>query len=67
MLGKSIPKGSGISVEFILDFQEKEWVREQLLESNPGLSQEVISAVFAYVRECMAHELFSLPHMPIEF
>lgn len=63
LLGKPVLKGTRLSVELILELMENGWTREQLLESYPGLTQDSISAVFAYVKECMAHEFF-FPQAP---
>ena len=62
LLGKPIIKGTRISVELILELFSSGWTENQILESYPNLTQEALRAVFAYLKECIQHELyFPLP------
>jgi uncharacterized protein (DUF433 family) len=58
LLGKPIIKGTRISVELILELFESGWTSEMILEGYPNLEVADIRAVFAYLRDCVQHELF---------
>jgi len=58
LIGKPVIKGTRISVELILELFEKGWTNEMILESYPKLTETDVKAVFAYLRECVQHELF---------
>jgi len=58
LLGKPIIKGTRISIELILELLSSGWTETQLLESYPNLTQDSLRAVFAYLKECMQHELY---------
>jgi uncharacterized protein (DUF433 family) len=49
--GKPIIKGTRLSVEFILSLYENRWTEMMILENYPALNPEILSAVFAYLRE----------------
>jgi uncharacterized protein (DUF433 family) len=49
--GKPIIKGTRLSVEFILSLYENRWTETMILENYPALNPEILSAVFAYLRE----------------
>lgn len=62
LLGKPTIKGTRISVELILDLLANGWTEQQILASYPGLTSDDLKAVFAYLKDCIAHELyFPLP------
>ena len=58
LLGKPIIKGTRISVELILELLAAGWTEQQVLESYPNITQEALRATFAYLRECIQHELY---------
>jgi len=58
LLGKPVIKGTRISVELILELYGAGWSKEDILESYPNLTEENLSAVFHYLRDCMQQELF---------
>lgn len=56
--GKPIIKNTRISVELILELFAAGWTYPMILESYPRLTNDDITAVFHYLRECIQHELF---------
>ncbi|MBK8660065.1 MAG: DUF433 domain-containing protein [Bacteroidetes bacterium] len=58
LLGKPVIKGTRISVELILELFESGWTSEMILASYPNLVMDDLKAVFAYLRDCVQHELF---------
>ena len=58
LLGKPIIKGTRISVELILELLAAGWTEKQMLESYPSLTQDSLRAVFAYLKDCIQHELY---------
>lgn len=58
LLGKPVIKGTRISVELILELFESGWTSEMILQSYPNLVADDLKAVFAYLRDCVQHELF---------
>jgi uncharacterized protein (DUF433 family) len=58
LLGKPTIKGTRISIELILELLSTGWTEDMLLESYPKINQTDLKAVFAYLKECMEHELF---------
>jgi len=58
LLGKPVIKGTRISVELILELCELGWTNEMILQSYPNLKPEDFKAVFAYLKDCVQHELF---------
>jgi len=58
LMGKPVIKGTRISVELILELFENGWTEETILQNYPHITKEHIKAVFAYLKECMQHELF---------
>ncbi|HEX8314106.1 MAG TPA: DUF433 domain-containing protein [Flavisolibacter sp.] len=56
--GKPIVKGTRISVELILELLAAGWTESQLLESYPNLTPDSLRAVFAYLKDCIQHELY---------
>lgn len=58
LLGKPTIKGTRISIELILELLAMGWTEKQILESYPHLTEQNLKAVFAYLKECIQHELF---------
>jgi uncharacterized protein (DUF433 family) len=58
LIGKPVIKGTRISVELILELLEKGWSSEMILQSYTKLTETDLKAVFAYLRDCVQHELF---------
>jgi len=58
LLGKPAIKGTRISVELILELFSTGWTENQIFESYPSVSAEALKAVFAYLKDCMAQELY---------
>ncbi|MCC7079925.1 MAG: DUF433 domain-containing protein [Burkholderiales bacterium] len=48
--GRPRVKGTGISVEFLLQLKASGWSEARILENHPNLSDEDLRAAFAYVR-----------------
>jgi uncharacterized protein (DUF433 family) len=46
LLGKTVVKGTRLTVEFILGLIATGWTQEQLLENYPSLTPEALHAVF---------------------
>ena len=62
LAGKSIIKGTRISVELILDFLANGWIIETILENYPQLKKEDITAVLKYATEILKEEkVYPLP------
>jgi len=62
LLGKPTVKGTRISIELILDLLANGWTEKMILDSYPRLTEKDMKAVFAYLKECIEHELyFTLP------
>jgi uncharacterized protein (DUF433 family) len=58
LLGKPVIKGTRIAVELIVELFEKGWTQTMILESYPTLTVEDLQAVFAYLGDCLRHELY---------
>lgn len=58
LLGKPVIKGTRISVELILELLSVGWTEQMILESYPALGQAHLHAVFAYLKDCIQHELY---------
>lgn len=58
LVGKPTIKGTRISVELILDRLADGWSEADLLDSYPRLKKEDLTAVFAFMRECMGDGIF---------
>jgi uncharacterized protein (DUF433 family) len=52
LLGKPVIKGTRISVEFLLDLLASGWTEQMIFENYPGLTQEHLKAVFAFMSDC---------------
>lgn len=62
LVGKPTIKGTRISVELILDRLADGWTEADLLDSYPRLTRDDLTAVFAFMRECMGDGLFMVDH-----
>jgi uncharacterized protein (DUF433 family) len=58
LLGKPVIKGTRISIELILELLSAGWSEEMIFQSYPSLQSIHLQAVFAYLRDCIQHELF---------
>ena len=58
LLGKPTIVGTRISIELILELLSNGWSEKQILESYPGLTEENLKAVYAYLKDCIQQELF---------
>lgn len=58
LLGKPTIVGTRISVELILELLSNGWSEKQILESYPGLNEENLKAVYAYLKDCIQQEFF---------
>ena len=58
LIGKPTIKGTRISVELILELLANGWTDKMIFESYPGLTEDDLKAVFAYLRDCIQHELY---------
>ena len=56
--GKPTIVGTRISIELILELLSSGWSEKQILESYPGLTEQNLLAVFAYLKDCIQQELF---------
>ncbi len=62
LLGKPIIKGTRISVELIVELFENGWTEEMILKNYTHITHQQITAVFAYIKDCMQNEfMFTLP------
>ena len=61
LLGKPTIKGTRIAVEHIINLFAQGWSEEQILQNYPRLTKNSISAVFAYIKECMQDGLLISP------
>jgi uncharacterized protein (DUF433 family) len=62
LLGKPAVKGTRISVELILELLASGWTEKKILEGYPALTEDSLKAVYAYLHDCLAQELyFPLP------
>lgn len=53
LLGKPTIKGTRISVDHILSLLAQGWNEQKILANYPRLSNEDITAVFAYLYDCI--------------
>ena len=54
--GKPTLRGTRLSVEFVLDLFAKGWTRKQVIENYPAMTEEMLSAVFAFASEALHDE-----------
>ncbi len=53
LVGKPVIKGTRLSVEHIIHLLATGWNVQQILDNYPNLSDKDISAVFAYIKDCL--------------
>ncbi len=58
LLGKPVIKGTRIAVELVVELYEKGWTEAMILDSYPTLTAADLRAVFAYLGDCLRHELY---------
>lgn len=62
LVGKTIIKGTRISVEFLMDLLSNGWSHEQILQNYPQLKPEDIHAALHYATEAVKQEhVYPLP------
>jgi uncharacterized protein (DUF433 family) len=62
LLGKPAIKGTRLSIDHLVNLLAMGWTENQILENYPRLTVTDLSAVFAYIHECMQDGLmFELP------
>lgn len=61
LLGKPVIKGTRLSVEHIFSLLAQGWTEQKILDNYPRLKPENLTAVFAYVEECIKDGLLFLP------
>jgi uncharacterized protein (DUF433 family) len=63
LVGKTVVKGTRLSVDFILELLSSGWNEEEILRNYPRLRREHILACVAYARERVAEErVFATGH-----
>jgi uncharacterized protein (DUF433 family) len=67
LFGRPRIAGTRIGVDFVLELKSSGWSDERILEEYPHLKPEDLQAVYAFVQECMAEELFVLKGKAAEF
>ncbi len=60
LVGKPVVKGTRLSVDFILRLFASGWTRAAVRENYPVLTDEALSAVFAFAAECIQDEMVYL-------
>jgi uncharacterized protein (DUF433 family) len=62
LLGKPTIKGTRLSIEYLINLLAMGWTEQQILENYPRLSLKDLSAVFAYMCDCLQDGLmYELP------
>ena len=56
LAGKPIIKGTRLAVEFVLELLANEWPEQQILENNPQLKHEDITAALNYAAQVLKEE-----------
>ena len=51
--GKPVIKGTRLAVEFILERLASGWTTQDLLDSYPRLTEDDLTAVYAYSYDCL--------------
>ena len=60
MGGKPVVRDTRIPVELILDWFAAGWPEETVLENYPRLTPDALKAVFAFAREVVAEQLYTV-------
>ncbi|MDX2188768.1 MAG: DUF433 domain-containing protein [Bacteroidota bacterium] len=61
LVGKSILKGTRISVEHIVGLLAQGWTESQIFENYPRISKESLQAIFLYIQDCISNNLIFTP------
>ena len=62
LIGKPVIKGTRLSIEHLVNLLALGWTEQQIIENYPRLTYNDLSAVFAYIHECMQDGLmYELP------
>ncbi len=56
LAGKSVIRGTRMSVEFVVDLVANGWREDQVLDSYPHISEQDIRACLAYAGELLREE-----------
>jgi len=57
LMGKPVLKGTRLSVVFLLNLLSSGWTYDQIRENYPVITDESLSAVFAFAAECVQDEM----------
>ena len=60
LTGKPVLKGTRLSVVFLLNLLSSGWTHDQIKENYPIVTDEGLSAVFAFAAECIQDEMIYL-------
>ena len=60
MGGKPVIRGTRITVEIILDWLAAGWSEQEIFDNYPRLSPESLKAVYAFARQLVAEQLFTV-------
>jgi uncharacterized protein (DUF433 family) len=60
MGGKPVIKGTRVTAEIILEWLASGWSEEEILRNYPRLTAEDLRAVFAFAREVVGEQFYSL-------
>ena len=61
MGGKPVIRGTRITVEIILDWLAAGWSRQEIFDNYPRLTPAALQAIFAFARERIAEQFYSVP------
>ncbi|WP_428659546.1 DUF433 domain-containing protein [Runella sp.] len=64
--GKPVIKGTGLSIEFILEHLSDGWSEQMLIENYPRLTHESLLAVYAFMLQMAKDGLLYLPTYPLK-
>jgi uncharacterized protein (DUF433 family) len=60
MGGKPVIKGTRVTAEIVLEWLAAGWSEEEILRNYPRLTPEDLRAVFAFAREVVGEQFYSL-------
>ena len=60
MGGKPVIKGTRVTVEIVLEWLATGWPEEEILRNYPRLTPQDLRAVFAFAREVVGEQFYSL-------
>jgi uncharacterized protein (DUF433 family) len=60
MGGKPVIRGTRIPIEILLEWLAAGWSEAELFENYPRLTPEALKAVFAFAREIVAEQLYTV-------